>query len=56
MTTQSPSVETLEKIARLGMQLFQLLYDGPESPHYAKPSVGKGSLEDWGKLGRGRTS
>jgi transcriptional regulator with XRE-family HTH domain len=48
-----PSLETLEKIAQaLGMQLYQLLYDGPEPSNHPKTSVGKGSLEDWGSSGK----
>ena len=41
-----PSVETLEKIARsMSMQLYQLLYDGPEPPSLPNPAVGNASRD-----------
>ena len=47
-----PSVETLEKIVRaMSMQLYQLLYDGPEPPDLPIPS-GKASRDSWGSWGK----
>jgi transcriptional regulator with XRE-family HTH domain len=44
-----PSIETLEKMARaLGMQLYQLMYDGPEAP-----GTGEAAHSDaWGSRGK----
>jgi transcriptional regulator with XRE-family HTH domain len=48
-----PSVETLEKIARaMDMELYQVLYDGPEPPSLPKPGVGKASRDGWGSSGK----
>jgi transcriptional regulator with XRE-family HTH domain len=47
-----PSVETLEKMARaMDMELYQLLYDGPEPPSLPIPS-GKASRDSWGSWGK----
>jgi transcriptional regulator with XRE-family HTH domain len=48
-----PSVETLEKFARaLDMQLYQLLYDGPEPPSLPNPNGGSKASRDWGTSGK----
>ncbi len=48
-----PAIETLEKFARaMDMQLYQLLYDGPEPPQLPKPSLGKASRDGWENSGK----
>jgi transcriptional regulator with XRE-family HTH domain len=48
-----PSVETLEKFARaLDMQLYQLLYDGPEPPSLPNTNGGSKASRDWGSSGK----
>lgn len=47
-----PALETLEKIAQaLGMQLYQLLYDGPEPPQPDNLNS-KASRDSWGSWGK----
>jgi transcriptional regulator with XRE-family HTH domain len=46
-----PAVETLEKFARaLGVPLYQIVYDGDESP--VLPKVRASGDEQWGSSGR----
>ena len=48
-----PSVENLQKIAHgLGMQLYQMLYDGDEVAPLAEASAGRNP--DWASRGPGR--
>lgn len=47
-----PAIETLEKMARaLDMQLYQVLYDGPEPPTPMKTKNG-GANGNWGSEGK----
>jgi transcriptional regulator with XRE-family HTH domain len=48
-----PAVETLEKMARaLDMQLYQVLYDGPEAPAPATVVKNRGGNDNWGSEGK----
>jgi transcriptional regulator with XRE-family HTH domain len=48
-----PAIETLEKLARaLDMPLYQLLYDGEESPGATTGSNGRSLGREWGDVGR----
>lgn len=50
-----PAIETLEKMARaLDMQLYQLLYDGPDAPVPEPLAIVKkrGGNDNWGSEGK----
>ena len=48
-----PAVETLEKMARaLGLQLYQVLYDGPDPPAPMTRSKNRDGNSEWGSEGK----